>query len=215
MRCRIDVFLAAFLAVIALDTEACASGIRAGITGELRLSIGLATVAYDESDAPVAEFEAAACNYALRLGAFLGRHVVLGAEVAATWSRMTSTLRVRDARSFGAAPSHVSYGYIAPLGAFIELYPGARSGVFFGAAGGVGMMKLPPLSLEAGSGTMARYVFELGYDPSRSSGEPGWGAYVQLEHWRGADGGLARQPDGLVSSQLLLGFRWTLSSREH
>lgn len=202
---RSALLVATLLGAVGLAREARASGTPAGLTGDFRSGVGLAAVTYDEGSAKVADFEAAVFSVGLRLGVFIGHHVVFGTELAALHGRMTSSLRVREPRFFDGEPSNTTYGYLAPLGAFIELYPWARRGFFVSASGGVGMMQLPRFSREAeGGGTMARYALELGYDPSRV--EIGWDVFVRLEHWRGIEGRFAA-PDGIVSSHVLIGFR--------
>lgn len=208
--------LAALLIALVLCSEARASAGRRGLTGDLRISVGLASVSYDQSKAPIADFEAAVFAGGLRFGSFVSRHLALGTELSAARGAIVGPLRVRDPDAFDAEPlSNVIYGYVAPLGVFIELYPRRRSGFFLSGSSGVGMMKLPTFAPAAEGGTMARYAFELGHEGFRDGKGGAWGVYLRLEHWRGIEAGVAERPNGIVSNQLFLGFRWGAPSREH
>ena len=202
--------LATLLFVSGLGADAQASEGREGWTYDFRLGAGVATLRYEESDYEVADFEAFVIGGALRLGGFIGPHVVLGAELAATWGTRVGALRARDRSWFyDDYPHSSSYGYFSPLGVFIELYPWTSRGWFVSASAGVGLMELPQFSPAADGGLMSRYAFELGYELSRS-GKQGPALYLRLDRWSGEELPFAEHPDGLVSTEVLAGLRWTM-----
>lgn len=63
-----SVLLLTLLALSLLGSEAHASAGRRGLTGDLRMSVGLASVTYDQSNVPIADFEAAVFAGGLRFG---------------------------------------------------------------------------------------------------------------------------------------------------
>lgn len=203
--------LATLLFASGLGSAARASEGRAGWTYDFRLGAGVATVRYEERDEVVADFEAFVLGGGLRIGGFIGPHVVLGAELAATWGTRVGTLRRRYQNWFyDDYPRSSSYGYFSPLGVFIELYPWTSQGWFVSASAGVGLMQLPQFSPAADGGLMSRYALELGYELSRS-GKEGPALYLRLDRWSGDElPWSSEHPDGLVSSQLLAGVRWTM-----
>jgi hypothetical protein len=205
------VFVATLLPLLVLAAEARASDAREGWSFDIRLGAGVATATYDESDRPLAHFEAFVVGGALRLGGFIGPHVLIGPELAVTWGGGVGEPRIHLPNEISQGyPRGSTYGYFAPLGAFIELYPWAREGVFVSASGGVGLMELPDFGPGDYMAFMARYAFELGYELSES-GKEGPAVYLHFERWRGAESILSTDyPDGLESSQLLAGLRWTL-----
>lgn len=207
---KLAVLLATLLAFSALAVDASASETREGWTYDLSLGAGVATARYDERDDPVASFEAFVLGGSLRLGGFIGPHVLLGAELAVGWGAGVGTLRVHDRTWFNDDyPRGSSYGYFSPLGVFIALYPWTSAGWFLSASAGVGLMQLPQFAPSAEGGLMSRYAFELGYELS-GSGKEGPALYLRLDRWSGEELPFAENPDGLVSSQLLAGLRWSL-----
>jgi hypothetical protein len=204
-------FASAVRASEAQGSEGRASEGREGWTFDIRLGAGVASNTYDESDRPVADFEAFAVAGALRLGGFIGPHVLLGGELAVGWGGRAGELRVQDPEYFSDGyPRGSSYGYFAPLGVFIELYPWRNEGVFVSASGGVGVTQLPSFSPGDYEAFMSRYAFELGYELSRT-GKLGPAVYLHFERWAGSETPLSTDyPAGLVSTQLLAGLRWTL-----
>jgi hypothetical protein len=203
---------AALLAALSVNVEARAAEPEAsaeaaphsGFLSEIHFAAGGASLTYDESDSPVADFAALTLACALRLGGFLGPHVALGAELAATWGAGVGPLHVRDRSYFyDDYPRGSTFGYFAPIGVFLELYPMQGDGVFFGASAGIGLMELPELS-QASGGLMSRWGLELGYTFGRGA------SYLRYEHWQGAELPIATDyPDGLSSDGLLLGARWS------
>lgn len=203
-------FLATLLALLSLGGTAHASEGREGWTFDIRLGAGVASNAYDENDVPVADFESLVVGGALRLGGFIGPHVLLGAELAVNWGAVVGDLRVRDPSYFSDGyPRGSTYGYFAPLGVFLELYPWQNEGWFVSAFGGVGVMQLPSFSFTANSAVMARYGFDLGYELSRT-GKAGPALYLRFERWAGEELPFTDYPDAIASTQLLAGLRWTL-----
>ncbi len=188
-------------------------GQRSGFSLDLRLGAGVASVAYDDTGRPVADFEAFALGGALRFGSFLNPHVVIGAELAASWGVGFGELRVRDPSFFGpdGYPTDATYGSFSPLGAFIEVYPWQREGFFFGAAGGVGFMGLPRFG-DGEGGVMARYALELGYELGRT-GKRGAAVYLRHDRWAGSEIPISvERPDGIESRELVVGLRWSFWS---
>lgn len=192
-------------------SEAHASEERQGWSFDIRLGAGVATATYDMDEQPVADFEALVVAGALRLGGFIGPHVLLGGELAVTWGSGVGEPRILVPDEFSPGyPRGSSYGYFAPLGAFIEVYPWRDQGYFVSASAGVGVMQLPKFSPVDHEAFLARYAFELGYELS-GGGKHGPAIYLHFERWAGGETYLSTDyPDGLVSSQLLAGLRWTL-----
>lgn len=211
------VFLATLVTLLSLGGTARADGAgegaegREGWTVDIRLGMGAATSTYDMSELPVAEYESFVVGGALRLGGFLGPQVLLGFELAVTWGSRVGELRVLEPKEFAQGyPRGSSYGYFAPLGVFIELYPWADEGLFVSASGGVGLLQLPAFSPGDLDAFMARYAFEVGYELSQT-GKLGPAVYLHFERWAGEESVLSTDyPDGIVSSQLLAGLRWSL-----
>lgn len=204
-------FTGAARAIEAPGSTAPANEGREGWTFDIRLGAGLASNTFDESDIPIADFEAFVVAGALRLGGFLGPHVLLGGELAVSWGGRVGELRVRDPNYFAEGyPRGSSYGYFAPLGVFVELYPWRNEGVFVSASGGIGVTQLPRFSPANFEAFMARYAFEVGYELSRS-GKLGPAVYLHFERWAGSETALSTDyPAGILSTQLLAGLRWTL-----
>jgi hypothetical protein len=206
------VFLATLLAFMSSGAAVHASEGREGWTYDVRLGAGVATVSYDEQNYHVADFEAFVIGGALRLGGFIGPHFVLGAELAATWGAGVGTLRTPTPDRtwfYDDYPRSSTYGYFAPLGVFMELYPWTSQGWFVSASAGVGLMQLPQFAPDADGGLMSRYAVELGYELSHG-GKQGAAVYLRLDRWSGEELPFSEHPDGLVSSQLLAGMRWTM-----
>jgi hypothetical protein len=188
-------------------------GQRSGFSFDLRLGAGAARVAYDDTGRPVADFDAFALGGAMRFGGFLNPHVVVGAELAASWGLGVGELRVRDPSFFGldGPPTSAAYGSFSPLGVFVEVYPWQSEGFFFGAAGGVGFMGLPRFG-DAEGGVMARYALELGYELGRT-GKKGPAVYLRHDRWAGSEVPISvERPDGLTSRELVVGLRWSFWS---
>jgi hypothetical protein len=211
--------LLATLLIAAFSKEAHAGddqrGARSGFSFDLRLGAGLATVAYDDSDYPVADFEAVALGAGMHIGGFIGPHVLIGAELALSWGAGVGTLRVHDPSFFSTQgyPTSATYGSFSPLGAFVEVYPWESEGIFVGAAAGVGLMDLPNFGPREG-GVMARYAFELGYELGRT-GKKGAALYLRYDRWAGAELPISTDyPDGIVSREVLVGVRWTFAAYE-
>lgn len=183
---------------------------RSGFTFDVRLGVGAASASFTESDYEVANFEAVAVGGALRFGWFLGRHVLLGGEVAAVWHGGVGTLRIRDPGFFSGRrqPDEASYGVFAPLGVFVEVYPLPEEGLYASLGGGVGFMDLPKFSL-GGTGLLSGYSVELGYELSRAE-KVGPAPFIRYSRWAGEESPITSEhPDGLVSRELLLGLRWS------
>jgi hypothetical protein len=188
-------------------------GQRAGFSFDLRLGAGVASVAYDESDRPIADFEAFAFGGAMRFGSFLSPHVLIGAELAASGGVGVGGLRVHEPSFFGddGYPTRPTFGCFAPFGVFLEIYPWESEGLFFGATAGVGFMGLPRFDpAESKGGVMARYALELGYELGRT-GKQGPAVYLRYHRWGGSELPFSEDhPDGLVSRELLVGLRWSI-----
>lgn len=210
-RSKFAAFSATLLAVIALAVDASASEAREGWTFDIRLGAGVASNTYDESDRAVADFDAFVLGGGLRLGGFVGSQVLLGFELDVLWGSGVGELSVRDPDFFSDGyPRGDSYGYFSPLGVFVEVYPVQGEGFFMNVSGGIGLVELPDIGPGDYEAFMARYAFELGYELS-GSGKLGPAVYLHFERWAGGETGLSTDyPDGLASTQLLAGLRWTL-----
>lgn len=196
------------LALMSFAGVARASGGREGWTFDIRLGAGLATNTQYERDSRIADFEAFVVGGALRLGGFVSPRVALGGELAVAWGSRVGEARLRDPRYASEYSIADTHGYLAPLGAFIEVYPWTREGVFLSASGGVGLVRLPTTSLGDYMAFMSRFAFELGYELSRS-GKHGPAVYLHFERWAGDESVFSTDvPDGIVSSQVLAGLRW-------
>jgi hypothetical protein len=189
---------------------------RSGFTFDLALSAGGASAEFTESDYPVADFEALSLGVDARWGWFIGHHVLLGAELALSWHAAVNPLRVDDRRGYfsnGSVPAQASYEVVAPLGAFVALYPVAGEGLFFGASAGVGLLGLPQFAA-GDTGFMSGYSFELGYELSRSA-KRGPALFLRYSRWAAEESPISSEhPDGLVSRELLLGARWSFWTPE-
>jgi hypothetical protein len=210
-------FLATIVAVMGLGGAAGADEIHAGREGwtfDFRLGAGAATNTYDESDRPVADFGAFVLGGGLRLGGFIGPQLLLGFELDVLWGSGVGELSVRNpgffSDNYDGYPRGDSYGYFSPLGIFVEFYPVKAEGFFMNVSGGIGIVELPDIGPGDYEAFMSRYAFELGYELSRTRKE-GPALYLHFERWTGSETGLSTDyPDGMVSSQLLAGLRWTL-----
>lgn len=189
---------------------------RSGFTFDLGLSAGGASAGFTESDYPVADFEALSLGVDARFGWFIGHHVLLGAELAFSWHAALSPLRVDETRGYfsnGSVPTQASYEVIAPVGAFVALYPLEGEGVFFGASAAVGLLGLPQFAY-GDTGFMSGYSFEVGYELSRSA-KRGPALFLRYSLWAAEEDPLSSEhPDGLVSRELLLGARWSFWTPE-
>jgi hypothetical protein len=188
-------------------------GQRSGFSFDVRLGAGLASVAYDDGGRSVADFDAFALGGAIRFGGFINPHVVIGAELAASWGMALGEPRVRGAFFFdgGGQPTTATYGSFSPLGFFVEVYPWQSEGLFFGVAAGVGFMGLPRFG-DADAGVMARYALEVGYELGRT-GKRGPAVYLRHDRWAGSEPPFSEDsPDGLTSRELLVGLRWSFWS---
>jgi hypothetical protein len=183
---------------------------RDGFSFDLRLAAGGATAHFTESDRPVADFEALAVAGSARFGWFLSPHVLLGAELSSSWHSGLGTLGVQDPAYFypDGVPSAASYTVVAPVGVFVEVYPWLHSGWFFSVAGGVGFIDLPSFSNGNSNVYTSGFSLDAGYELS-GSGKNGPAVFARFSRWAGEEFIVSEHPDGLVSSELLVGVRWS------
>jgi hypothetical protein len=187
---------------------------RSGFSFDARLCVGAASAEFSESDRPVADFDAVSIGGALRFGWFLSQSVLLGAELAGAWHGGMGELRIHDPSYFVAKglPDEASYGVLAPLGVFIEVYPLPAEGWYASLAGAVGFIDLPRFS-DTG-GLLAGYALELGYELSRAA-KVGPAPFVRYSYQAGEETPMSSDhPDGLVSRELLVGLRWSFWTPE-
>lgn len=183
---------------------------RSGFTFDMRLCVGAASAQFTERDYAVADFDAVTIGGALRFGWFLGQRVLLGAEFVGAWHGGVGTLRIHDPSYFSGKrlPDEASYGMLAPLGVFVEVYPLPGEGLYASLGGGVGFIDLPRFSL-GGGGVLSGYSLELGYELSRAA-KVGPGPFIRYSRWAGEEPPMSSEhPDGLVSKELLVGLRWS------
>lgn len=182
---------------------------RSGFSFDVRFFAGAASAQFTESDYEVADFDAIAVGGALRFGWFLGQHVLLGAEFAGSWHGGVGKLHIHDPSYFVAKglPEEANYGVLAPLGVFLEIYPLPGEGLYASLGGGIGFIELPRFA--DGGGLLSGYSLELGYELSRAA-KIGPAPFVRYSRWAGEEPPLSSDhPDGLVSSELLVGLRWS------
>jgi hypothetical protein len=182
---------------------------RSGFTFDMRLCVGAASAEFTESDYAVADFDAVTIGGALRFAWFLSQHVLLGAELAGGWHGGVGQLRIHDPSYFVSKglPDEASYGVLAPLGVFVEVYPLPGEGLYASIGGGIGFIDLPRFS--DGGGLLSGYSLELGYELSRAA-KVGPAPFVRYSRWAGEEAPMSTDhPDGLVSRELLVGLRWS------
>ena len=188
---------------------------RSGFTFDLRVNTGAASAEFTESDYPVADFDAIAVGAAARFAWFVGHHVLLGAELVGTWHGGVGKLRIHDTSYFNnrGIPESASYGVLAPLGVFVEVYPFDDIGLYASLGGGIGLIDLP-LFADGGSGPLSGYSLELGYELSGTA-KVGPAPFLRYSRWAGEESPISSEhPDGLVSRELLLGLRWSFWTPE-
>ncbi|HTV20178.1 MAG TPA: hypothetical protein VMG12_15950 [Polyangiaceae bacterium] len=196
------------------DDDAGAEPERRGFSFDLRLGGGGAAAAFTENDRPVVDFESFALGGSARFGWFLGPHVLLGAELTASWHSSVGALRVHDPVYFSSQgqPSGAAYTAIIPLGMFVEVYPWRDAGWFAAVAGGVGWLDLPTFSFDDINIYTAGYSLDVGYQFG-GSGKRGPAVFGRYSRWGGEE--IFSEPsDGLVSRELLVGLRWSFWTPE-
>jgi hypothetical protein len=187
---------------------------RDGFSFDLRLAAGGATVAFTESDHPVADFEALAIGGSARFGWFLGPHVLMGAELGSSWHSGVGALRVKDPAYFDSGvPSGATYSVIMPLGVFVEVYPWVDAGWFLALSGAVGFIDLPSFSDGNSHVLTSGYSLDIGYELSGGA-KRGPAVFTRYSRWAGEEFFVSEHPDGLVSRALLVGLRWSFWTPE-
>jgi hypothetical protein len=205
--------------VCSLDANLCAAPATADAAAparepflvDVRLSTGVATANFTQSDYPVADFDAVALSVTGRAGGFIGPQVRLGGEIflGSRWAVGGIDVRDEDFFSIEGRPSGGTYTIVSPLGVFAEFYPSATGGLFFGASAAVGLLSLPAFSDDGGPLVMmSGFGAELGYDLMRVS-ESTLGVSLRYTQWQGEEFIVSEHPDGLTSRELGLGMRWT------
>jgi hypothetical protein len=191
-------------------------GDRSGFSFDLALSAGAASAEFTESDYPVADFQALALELDARWGWFVSRHLLLGGAFAISWHAGMGNIYLKDVTYFSneGAPRHGFYEVYAPLGVFAEFYPLDNEGLFIGIGGAIGLMALPGFSTGDGDAILSGYAFEAGYELSRY-GKLGPALFVRYRRWAAEEFSYVEEhPDGLLSTELSIGVRWTFGARE-